>query len=176
MRVCTISWRSGPRESGRRELAPRSLLPHSGPSTPLPPAFPRPTHAVSRSSLNRGFYAPDVPLTIKPNIPPERQENAMEQYGNATTFNLENVLRQNILVSSYYKQSAAPLESVHDLIDEIYYRWSGTVERRGRVHGGQASPSSTRSRPGCALPDLALPPLPSLPAHHTAAWSMWSRG
>ncbi|KAL6781571.1 hypothetical protein ACKKBF_B08550 [Auxenochlorella protothecoides x Auxenochlorella symbiontica] len=76
---------------------------------------------MSRSSLNRGFYAPDVPLNIVPEVPLDRQERAFEQYGNTSTYNLENVLRQNILTSTYYQKTAVPIEQWQDLVDEIYY-------------------------------------------------------
>ncbi|KAL4524470.1 hypothetical protein Ndes2526B_g00475 [Nannochloris sp. 'desiccata'] len=44
----------------------------------------------------------------------------MEQYGNASTFNLESVLVQNIKSSHYYIKKALDLDSVHEVIDEIY--------------------------------------------------------
>ena len=44
----------------------------------------------------------------------------MEQHGNTTTFNLENVLYQNIQRSLYYTESCAELENVEQCIDEIY--------------------------------------------------------
>ena len=44
----------------------------------------------------------------------------MEQYGNTSTFNLENVLVQNIKNSHYYIKKALDLENVHEVIDEIY--------------------------------------------------------
>ncbi|GAX83496.1 hypothetical protein CEUSTIGMA_g10921.t1 [Chlamydomonas eustigma] len=44
----------------------------------------------------------------------------MEQYGNATTFNVENVLRQNILSSEYYNKTCGELISWEDVVDEIY--------------------------------------------------------
>lgn len=44
----------------------------------------------------------------------------MEQYGNTNTFNLENVLVENIKQSPYYARKALDLDHVHELIDEIY--------------------------------------------------------
>ena len=44
----------------------------------------------------------------------------MEQYGNSTTFNMENVLVQNIKSSLYYAKNALDLDTVHEVIDEIY--------------------------------------------------------
>lgn len=44
----------------------------------------------------------------------------MEQYGNTSTYNLESVLVQNIKNSHYYIKKALDLDSVHEVIDEIY--------------------------------------------------------
>ncbi|KDD76047.1 PRP38 family protein [Helicosporidium sp. ATCC 50920] len=76
---------------------------------------------VSRSSFNRGFYVPEVPREVATTLSPERQERALEQYGNSSTFNFENVIRQNVLISSYYHKSAAVLDNWQALVDEIYY-------------------------------------------------------
>ena len=45
---------------------------------------------------------------------------AMEQHGNTTTFNIENVLFQNIQRSLYYKDTAELLETGEQVIDEAY--------------------------------------------------------
>lgn len=45
----------------------------------------------------------------------------MEQHGNTTTFNLESVLRQNILNSDYYQKTVVTLTSWQDVVDEIFY-------------------------------------------------------
>ncbi|GIL73149.1 hypothetical protein Vretimale_4747 [Volvox reticuliferus] len=44
----------------------------------------------------------------------------MEIYGSNTTYNLENVLRQNILGSDYYRQTCTSLNNWSDIVDEIY--------------------------------------------------------
>jgi hypothetical protein len=44
----------------------------------------------------------------------------MEQHGNTTTFNVENVLRQNILSSDYYQKTCEPLTTWDQIVDEIY--------------------------------------------------------
>lgn len=44
----------------------------------------------------------------------------MEQYGNKSTFNFDSVLVQNIKNSHYYIKQALDLDSVHEIIDEIY--------------------------------------------------------
>jgi hypothetical protein len=46
----------------------------------------------------------------------------VEQYGNTTTYNMDTVLRANILASQYFQQSAARLESWQEVVDEIYYK------------------------------------------------------
>lgn len=45
----------------------------------------------------------------------------MEQHGNTTTYNLESVLRQNILNSDYYTKTVVNLTSWQDVVDEIFY-------------------------------------------------------
>lgn len=128
---------------------------------PLPPfALP-----VSRSSLNRGFYHPEQPVREEDALVVRNREGALEQYGNTTTFNLENVLRQNILTSSYYKQSALPIDNWADLVDEIYYRCAVAGARvQTRCRGLWVSKgSSTFSSP-------------SLLSWPVAAWTTWSPG
>eukprot|EP00955_Chlamydomonas_euryale_P036190 350372-Chlamydomonas_euryale.AAC.3 len=44
----------------------------------------------------------------------------MEQYGNTTTFNVENVLRQNILSSQYFERRCQSLVTWEQVVDEIY--------------------------------------------------------
>ena len=44
----------------------------------------------------------------------------MEQYGNTTTYNLESVLLQNIKSSPYFVKKAMDLDTVYEIIDEIY--------------------------------------------------------
>lgn len=44
----------------------------------------------------------------------------MPQYGNTTTYNLENVLKQNIVNSDYYNKSCIQINNWSDLVDEIY--------------------------------------------------------
>jgi len=44
----------------------------------------------------------------------------MEVHGNKTTYNLENVLRQNILSSDYFKETCMNLHSFEEIVDEIY--------------------------------------------------------
>ncbi|GIL42841.1 hypothetical protein Vafri_697 [Volvox africanus] len=44
----------------------------------------------------------------------------MEIYGSDTTYNLENVLRQNILGSDYYRQTCTSLNNWSDIVDEVY--------------------------------------------------------
>lgn len=44
----------------------------------------------------------------------------MEQYGNTETFNIENVIVQNVKTSLYYVKYAVDLDTPYDLIDEIF--------------------------------------------------------
>lgn len=44
----------------------------------------------------------------------------MEQYGNQNTYNVENVLRQNILSSQYYEKRCQSLDTWDAVVDEIY--------------------------------------------------------
>ena len=63
----------------------------------------------------------------------------MEIYGNATTFNIENVLRQNILGCDYYRNDCGRLESWRDVVDEI----CAAVEHVEPWMGGNARGPST---------------------------------
>ena len=45
----------------------------------------------------------------------------MEQYGNTTTYNLEIVLKQNIVNSDYYRNDCTKLSTWAEIIDQIYY-------------------------------------------------------
>ena len=42
----------------------------------------------------------------------------MEQYGNASTYNIERVLYQNVQNSEYYKNNCVKLSTIDELIDE----------------------------------------------------------
>lgn len=42
----------------------------------------------------------------------------MEQYGNASTYNIERVLYQNVQNSEYYKNNCVKLSTIEELIDE----------------------------------------------------------
>lgn len=44
----------------------------------------------------------------------------MEIHGSKTTYNLENVLRQNILASDYFKETCMNLTSFEEVVDEIF--------------------------------------------------------
>jgi hypothetical protein len=58
----------------------------------------------------------------------------MEQYGNTSTYNLENVLLQNIKRSDYYTKQASNVDNWEDLVDEIYYRCVASSSRGTHVH------------------------------------------
>jgi pre-mRNA-splicing factor 38B len=45
----------------------------------------------------------------------------MEQYGNLQTYNLESVLKQNIVNSDYYRNDCLKLTSWSEVIDQIFY-------------------------------------------------------
>lgn len=45
----------------------------------------------------------------------------MELYGNKTTFNLENVLRLNIINADYFRDTCLKLGSWEEVVDEVYY-------------------------------------------------------
>ena len=45
----------------------------------------------------------------------------MEQYGNTATYNMESVLRKNIVDSEYYRDTCLKLTSWAQVVDEIYY-------------------------------------------------------
>ena len=45
----------------------------------------------------------------------------MEQYGNTSTYNMESVLRKNIVDSEYYRDTCMKLTTWGQVVDEIYY-------------------------------------------------------
>ena len=45
----------------------------------------------------------------------------MEQHGNKTTYNIETVLRKNIVDSEYWRNTCAKLQSWEEVVDQIYY-------------------------------------------------------
>ena len=53
----------------------------------------------------------------------------MEQYGNTSTYNIEPVIVSNIKRSQYWAGTCLFLESVEEVIDEIYNRWNGEEEK-----------------------------------------------
>ena len=44
----------------------------------------------------------------------------MEQHGSTSTYNMESVLRQNIVSSEYFRSSCAQLNSWDECVDMIY--------------------------------------------------------
>ena len=46
---------------------------------------------------------------------------AMEQHGNKTTFNIETVLRKNIVDSEYWRNTCAKLQTWEEIVDQIFY-------------------------------------------------------
>lgn len=46
----------------------------------------------------------------------------MEQYGNPTTYNLETVVKQNIVNSDYYRNDCSKLSTWSEIIDQIFYQ------------------------------------------------------
>ena len=87
----------------------------------------------------------------------------MEQYGNTTTYNMEPVLLQNIKSSQYWAASALGLESVDEVIDEIYNWWA---RRRGVGRGETAAPGPRHAGPPppSATPHQPRTPLSALPS------------
>ncbi len=45
---------------------------------------------------------------------------AMQQYGNTTSFNIENVLVQNIINSDYFRRQCIDLKTWEEIVDEIF--------------------------------------------------------
>ena len=45
----------------------------------------------------------------------------MEQYGSTATYNMESVLRKNIVDSEYFRDTCMKLGSWEEVVDEIYY-------------------------------------------------------
>ena len=45
----------------------------------------------------------------------------MEQHGNKTTYNIETVLRKNIVDSEYWRNTCAKLQTWEEIVDQIFY-------------------------------------------------------
>ena len=45
----------------------------------------------------------------------------MEQYGSTATYNMESVLRKNIVDSEYFRDTCMKLGSWEEVVDEIFY-------------------------------------------------------
>ena len=45
----------------------------------------------------------------------------MEQYGNQATYNVESVLRKNIVDSEYFRDTCGKLGTWSEVVDQIYY-------------------------------------------------------
>ena len=45
----------------------------------------------------------------------------MEQYGNQSTYNVESVLRKNIVDSEYFRDTCGKLGTWSEVVDQIYY-------------------------------------------------------
>ena len=46
---------------------------------------------------------------------------AMEQYGSTATYNMESVLRKNVMDSEYFRDTCLKLSSWQEVVDEIFY-------------------------------------------------------
>lgn len=45
----------------------------------------------------------------------------MEQHGNRSTYNIETVLRKNVVDSEYWRNTCAKLQTWEEVVDQIYY-------------------------------------------------------
>ena len=45
----------------------------------------------------------------------------MEQYGSTATYNMESVLRKNVMDSEYFRDTCLKLSSWQEVVDEIFY-------------------------------------------------------
>ena len=45
----------------------------------------------------------------------------MEQHGNRSTYNIETVLRKNIVDSEYWRNTCAKLQTWEEVVDQIFY-------------------------------------------------------
>ena len=50
-----------------------------------------------------------------------RRVTGMEQYGSTATYNMESVLRKNVMDSEYFRDTCLKLSSWQEVVDEIFY-------------------------------------------------------
>lgn len=140
-----LSWERAPSPSGCACL-------------PSAPRRRRRPLAVCRR-LAVGPLTPSAPLPTCRSDAPQR-EGGMEQYGNATTYNLELVLVQNIKRGLYWDRKVKDITEWSELVDEIYERCArgGKVETQGEAYCEQQHIPGLRALPRARAP----PPLLSL--------------
>ncbi|CAD7704842.1 unnamed protein product [Ostreobium quekettii] len=105
-------------QDGPDVAAPRSACQHRAPH-PAPPHRARDGAAQEVLRLRRGEAR--APESVRASSGGVLKGCKMEQHGNKTTFNMENVLRQNIINSEYFRDTCMKLGSWEEIVDEIYY-------------------------------------------------------
>ena len=50
-----------------------------------------------------------------------QESTVMEQHGNKSTYNIETVLRKNIVDSEYWRNTCAKLQTWEEVVDQIFY-------------------------------------------------------
>ncbi len=50
-----------------------------------------------------------------------QESTVMEQHGNRSTYNIETVLRKNIVDSEYWRNTCAKLQTWEEVVDQIFY-------------------------------------------------------
>lgn len=50
-----------------------------------------------------------------------KRVTGMEQYGSTATYNMESVLRKNVMDSEYFRDTCLKLSSWQEVVDEIFY-------------------------------------------------------
>lgn len=74
-----------------------------------------------RSSNGNSKMAEEIEVRKK------KQGNNIQTWANATTMNINNMVHTNILSSPYFKNNLFSLKTYHEVVDEIYYKVSSSL-------------------------------------------------
>ena len=78
---------------------------------------PLPGHTSVTEVQSHRDRLPLASLSVRSALGPLR----MEQYGSTATYNVESVLRKNIVDSEYFRDTCGKLSTWEEVVDQIYY-------------------------------------------------------
>ena len=88
---------------------------------PLGGCFRLITSAEALRRSQRVHLPSSLPSEVHSNCVVWRCGCAMEQHGNKATYNIETVLRKNIVDSEYWRNTCAKLQTWEEIVDQIFY-------------------------------------------------------